>query len=194
MTKKFVVIVNNKGMQKPAFRVHKEGCKDIAMECRRLHTHSFTIEGDTPEDAIKKQAKNFQEQDMGYTEKSFGIAPCLKRRTKTPVVFKASDILHETETIIGGQKLPKPLGMTEFTKVAFAETPEEMAERDRILKEHGFVKAPKYQQLVKTEVLAIRRERGSTRKEAIDKAIAGWVHDYAGDLRTFLQDTMVAGS
>lgn len=64
------------------FRVHREGCADIAKHTRKppfLHAgSSWTIEADSAEAAVAEQVADFQHQQQGYGPADFTILPCCK--------------------------------------------------------------------------------------------------------------------
>jgi len=66
------------------FRVHREGCGDIAKHKRHpkfsLAATAYTVEATTAEEAVKKEVAVLQDQEQDYGESDFRICNCCKSK------------------------------------------------------------------------------------------------------------------
>jgi hypothetical protein len=69
----FIVIICSHGDN--YFRVHGDGCSDIAKDAR-VHSGSYKIAGSTVDEAVKKDCAEYEAQHQGYTPGCYKVLPC----------------------------------------------------------------------------------------------------------------------
>jgi hypothetical protein len=65
------------------FRVHKQGCADIARHKRHpkfgMAGNAWTVQADSAEEAVAKEVAVFEKQEMSYAACDFKICLCCRR-------------------------------------------------------------------------------------------------------------------
>lgn len=76
----FEVVMTNGNCGLATFRVHRTGCRDIALESSKTHGHSWSMDQATAKEVVA-QLKLDQEADSNpFADDEYEIAPCAKGR------------------------------------------------------------------------------------------------------------------
>lgn len=82
---RFVIISDPNGsMGGTEFRVHREGCRDIKLHQKKRGYQNagstYTVDAETPEEAVSKDAQSYQNDGQDWTESDYTILPCCREK------------------------------------------------------------------------------------------------------------------